>query len=242
MPESERNRSKSKTSGRIWSVKKRTRVHSPSLKSLWIDAEGFLASMTDVGTCFQPYESGAHYLPVRLHLSDVISIYWCRRRRFDCRKIHIVGMFNCLDIEWARNRENEIEWWAGVRRHTTNWSQVANSESAKKGPCRLKEKMSWQNMKRYDVGGRRSALFNYVWPIRVIRSRDECSKGTANATVHSVIRPCNGRRGLMHWTIRHSSLLNLTCQSSYPFGKIYKSKDAAIVKNESSDPTRLGLH
>lgn len=62
--------------------------------------------MTDVGMCFQPYESGAHYLPVRFHLSDGISIYWCRRRRFGCKKIHVVGMFNCLDIEWARNGEN----------------------------------------------------------------------------------------------------------------------------------------
>ncbi len=66
---------------------------------LWIDAEGLLAPIMDVSMYFQPDERGAHYLPVRFHLSDGISIYWCRRRCFGGKEIHVAEMFNCLDME-----------------------------------------------------------------------------------------------------------------------------------------------
>lgn len=119
-------------------------------------------------------------------------------------------------------------------------------------------------MERYGVGGRCSALSNYVWPIRVVRPRDGCSKGTANArstawpghatdTVKArfdalyplddqVARPGNAMDMVSAANAPVPTELNMPAVISFRKEKTYKSRDAGIVRNELLDPTRLGFH
>lgn len=129
---------------------------------------------------------------------------------------------------------------------------------------RVEEWMSWRDMKRYDVSGRCNVLFNYVWSIRVIKSRDECSKSTTNVrfttwpdhatnTIKArldALCPLNDQIARSSNAMDMISVanafvlieLNMSVVIFFRKEKIYKSQDVAIVKNELLDSTRLDLH
>jgi len=96
------------------------------------------------------------------------------------------------------------------------------------------------------VGGRCSALSNYVWPIRVVRPRDGCSKGTANARSTAWPGHATDTANAMDIVSAANAPvpteLNIPAVISFRKEKTDKSQDAAIVKNKLSDATRLGLH